>query len=126
MHQTESMPNFFLNIFLLANHSSIRGSRSSSRNQWISLECKSEYRDHTLALQKYSWKNKTYWQRITCTEKNQELAEKIQANENLETVANDEVNFTDIVDAGKEAITLNDETLTTDDKEQSKIFIFLY
>ena len=30
--------------------------------------------------------------------------------------------FTDIVDAGKEAITLNDEKVTTDDKEQSKTF----
>ena len=33
--------------------------------------------------------------------------------------------FTDIVDAGKEAITLNDENVTTDDKEQSKIDFFL-
>lgn len=31
--------------------------------------------------------------------------------------------FTDIVDAGKEAITLNDEKVTTDDKEQSKTFL---
>ena len=30
--------------------------------------------------------------------------------------------FTDIVDAGKEAMTLNDEKVTTDDKEQSKTF----
>ena len=33
--------------------------------------------------------------------------------------------FTDIVDAGKEAITLNDEKVTTDDKEQSKSFLIL-
>ena len=33
--------------------------------------------------------------------------------------------FTDIVDAGKEAITLNDEKVTTDDKEQSKTFLDL-
>ena len=31
--------------------------------------------------------------------------------------------FTDIVDAGKEAITLNDEKVITDDKEQSKTFL---
>ena len=32
------------------------------------------------------------------------------------------MNFTDIVDAGKEAITLDEEIVTNDDKEQSKIF----
>ena len=46
-----------------------------------------------------------------------------ETKENPDVAAtSDEVLFTDIVDAGKEAITLNDEKVTTDDKEQSKTF----
>ena len=60
---------------------------------------------------------------LTCTEKNQEIAKQNETKENTDVAAtSDEVLFTDIVDAGKEAITLNDEKVTTDDKEQSKIF----
>ena len=61
---------------------------------------------------------------LTCTEKNQEIAKQNETKENAEVAAtSDEVLFTDIVDAGKEAITLNDEKVTTDDKEQSKTFL---
>ena len=61
---------------------------------------------------------------VTCTEKNQEIAKQNETKENPDVaVISDEVLFTDIVDAGKEAITLNDEKVTTDDKEQSKTFL---
>ena len=63
---------------------------------------------------------------VTCTEKNQEIAKQNETKENPDVAAtSDEVLFTDIVDAGKEAITLNDEKVTTDDKEQSKTFQIL-